>query len=129
MANDHRTRAQRQAEAALAKVDAIRADDKLRDDYKSRADSFPVMVMQAGLAQAVGFMQAKRNDKQAYGRYIDDLAAVLGQHDGAVLQKTAISAPLPEYRRLTRETLAVAGWFKRFGQAYLGAKANQEPKP
>lgn len=126
MSNDNRTRSQRHAEKALACINAIKGEKDLRDDYKSRADGFPVMVMQAGLAQALGFMQAKQKDKPAYGRYLDDLAGVLGKADGQALLACAIAAERPEYRQMTREVLAIAGWFKRFGQAYLSEK--QEKK-
>ena len=93
-----------------------------------RADGFPVMVMQAGLAQALGFMLAKgQGDTNAYGCYLDDLALVLlGKHGhargeaGRNLHKEVIEADLTRYRRMTRDILMVAGWFKRFGQAYLG---------
>ena len=124
MSQDHRTRAQRQAEDALACVKRVAPAD--RKEYKGRADGFPVMVLQAGLAQAVGFMLAKAKDKAGartpYGRYLDDLAAVISGVGGEAFQQKVVQAPLPEYRRLTRETLAVAGWFKRFGQAYLAEK-------
>ena len=130
------TRSQRHAESALARITAVVAwsdeqkdakdASKLRKEYKARADGFPVLVMQAGLAQAVGFMRAKSADKPAYGRYLDDLAAVIGGlADGAALHHRAIHGQLPAYRQLTREVLAAAGWLKRFGQVYLSDKGGQ----
>ena len=123
------TRSQKYAAAALSRINAIKDDANLRDEYKSRADSFSVMVMQAGLAQGLGFLQAKGTDKNnkktAYGYYLDDLAAVLKAGDattannGEQLQQSAIAASLTDYRLLTRETLVAAGWLKRFGQAYI----------
>ncbi len=120
-------RSQHYAREALAKIDAIKGNAKLRDEYKSRADSFPVMVMQAGLAQGLGFLFAKSGNKtdNGYGRYLQDLAAVLKAggastaNSGEALQRHAISAELADYRLLTRETLAAAGWLKRFAQAYI----------
>jgi CRISPR-associated protein Cmr5 len=122
------TRSQRHAEVALARIKAVESDPSAteRKEYKARADGFPVMVMQAGLAQAVGFMRAKASGKKAYGRYLDDLAAVLGRDGGEVLQNRVIAAELPEYRQLTREALAAAGWLKRFGQAYLSRSGGQK---
>jgi len=124
MSNEQRsTRAQRQAEAALTAVQAIRGWlPKERKEYKARADNFPVLVLQAGLAQAVGFMRAKAAKSAAYETYLDDLARILGLPRGEALQQRAISAGLPDYRQLTRDTLAAAGWLKRFGQAYLSDK-------
>ncbi len=126
MPHDPRTRSQRQAEAALAAIQAIRKEaEKERKEYKARADNFPVLVLQAGLAQAVGFMRAKAAKSTAYQRYLSDLAAMLGLAGGEALQQRAIDAELRDYRQLTRETLAAAAWLKRFGQAYLGEKGGQ----
>lgn len=125
MTQDNRSRSQRYAEQALKKIKDVQADE--RDEYKARADGFPVMVMQAGLAQAAGFMIAQGAEKPVYRRYFDDLAAVLGASDGKALQDMIIGAELPEYRRLTRQALAVATWFKRFGQAYLSDKTGGRP--
>jgi len=123
MTQDARTRSQRQAEAALAAIQAIRTEaEKERKEYKTRADNFPVLVLQAGLAQAIGFMRAKAAKSAAYQLYLTDLAGMLGLAGGEALQQRAIAADLRDYRQLTRETLAAAAWLKRFGQAYLGEK-------
>ncbi|MCM8611294.1 type III-B CRISPR module-associated protein Cmr5 [Accumulibacter sp.] len=124
MSNEPRsTRAQRQAAGALAAIQVIRdKPPKERKEYKARADNFPVLVLQAGLAQAVGFMRAKAAKSPAYERYLGDLAEILGMAGGEALQQRAIDAGLPDYRQLTRDTLAAAGWLKRFGQAYLSDK-------
>lgn len=122
-----KNRSQQYAQAAWDCVDKAKENEQLRDKYKSRADNLPVMVMQAGLAQALGFLLAKSKGDvtSPYGRYLADLAIVLqaggavGFIDGEALQRHVIAAPLSEYRRLTRETLAAAGWLKRFCQAYI----------
>lgn len=121
MSNDNRTRTQHYAEKALNKIEAIKKTDYAKE-YKSRSDSFSVMVMQAGLAQAVGFMLAKGAKDPTYSQYLNDLSSVLGAPDGKAFHHKVIHAPIAEYRRLTRETLNAAGWFKRFGQAYLTDK-------
>lgn len=124
------TRNQVYAAAALRCVEAIKHDEELREEWKSRADSFPVMVLQAGLAQAVGFLRAKSagdNDKgyRGYRRYLADLVAVLRAggatqaENGEQFQNSIITLNLADYRRLTRETLAAASWLKRLGQAYI----------
>lgn len=118
---DKRTRTQHYAEESLKKINAIKNQD-IAKEYKSRSDNFPVMVMQSGLAQAVGFMLAKGAKDAAYSQYLNDLSSVMGAADGKAFLAHIINAPLPEYRRLTRETLNVAGWFKQFGQAYLSDK-------
>ncbi len=121
MTKDNRTRTQHYAEKSLKKIEAIKGKDTAKE-YKSRCDNFPVMVMQAGLAQAVGFMLAKGKDNNAYSQYLNDLASVMGVADGKNFHDKIIAAQRADYRRLSRETLNAAGWFKRFGQAYLSDK-------
>lgn len=118
---DNRTRTQHYAEVSLKKINEIKGKD-ISKEYKSRSDNFPVMVMQSGLAQAVGFMLAKGAKDVTYSQYLNDLSSVMGAADGKAFHTNIIQAPLPEYRRLTHETLNAAGWFKRFGQAYLSDK-------
>lgn len=133
----HRTRSQRYARLVHERVTEFLGknaeDSKARREYKARADGFPVMVMQAGLAQAVGFMLAKgQGGEKGYRPYLDDLTAVIGKNlnltgnTGQSLHECVIKADLMAYRRMTRETLIVAGWFKRFGQAYLSESKGGE---
>lgn len=122
------TRTQRYAAAALARVQVIRQDAQQRLEWKTRADTFPVMVLQAGLAQAVGFMLAKSQngaDDRGYSAYLNDLLAVL-RAGGATqadnpqaLQTEILALDLMAYQRLTRQTLEAAAWLKRMGQAYI----------
>lgn len=116
-----RTRSQRFSESALKAVEAVAKNTAMRDDYKSRADGFPVMVMQSGLAQAVGFLRGKSEgrDDNAYGRYLKDLGGLLGQPEPSRFQSQVIKAELPEYRRLTRDALDASSWIKRFCQTLV----------
>jgi CRISPR-associated protein Cmr5 len=128
---DHRhTRSQRMAGVALTCVQEVsRENAMLRKDYDTRAMSFPAMVIQAGAAQALGFLRAKGGagngaKGNAYTRYLDDLARVLGKPGGEVLHKQVIDAPLPEYRVLTRDLLDASAWLRRFAQALLTSHDN-----
>jgi len=111
------TRDQKFANAAIKRIKTLKSEEQ--KDYKSTAQSFPALLMQSGLAQAVGFLSAKNKM-----RYLEDLQLVL-QAAGVMragntdLQQQVIAVPLVEYRRLTRETLVAAGWLKRFAQAEL----------
>jgi CRISPR-associated protein Cmr5 len=107
-----RTREQRYADIAYRCIQEVAA--QIFEDYKTRADSFPTFVMQAGLAQAVGFLKAKGD---VYTRYLNDLSHVLGKSDAKDFYKEVIAAELSEYRLLTRQALAAAGWLKRMAQA------------
>jgi len=107
-----RTLEQKYADIAWKQVD--RVSPKEFDEYKARADSFPTFVMQAGLAQAVGFLKAKG---EVYKKYLNDLALVLGKENDQAFYREVIQAERVEYRLLTRKALAAAGWLKRMAQA------------
>lgn len=118
------SRAQRLAKPALACVKSAAASD-LAKDYKPRAMGFPTMVLQSGLAQAVGFLAAKSGKDgkgKAYQRYFDDLAKVAGFPTADALLTDALKADLPRYRLLTRDVLDAASWLKRFCQSLIDDK-------
>lgn len=120
-ANNRQTRSQRLARKALDCVQRA-ASSKLADDYKPRAMSFPTLVLQSGLAQAVGFLSCKSSNEgigQAYRQYFADLATVVGKESGKDLLQSAVNSPLAEYRMLTREVLDAALWLKRFSQSLI----------
>lgn len=88
-------------------------------DYRTVALGFPAMVIQAGLAQALGFLAAK--GKEQHRAYLNDLEQVVKAADNPALTKTlqesAIACDLNQYRRLTRDTLDAAAWLKRIVQS------------
>ncbi len=59
------TRTQRYAGRAMARVILVAQNKAISKEYKTRADSFPAMVMQSGLAQALGFLRAKSEEQSA----------------------------------------------------------------
>lgn len=119
------TRTQKYAGKAMAVVKRVAAEsEEQRKEYKSRADSGPTMVMQAGLTQTLGFLRGKRG---VYEVYADDIATVIGENSAETLHTAAITSDLPRYRRLTRQVLEAAGLIKRFAQIEL-AKKNRDGK-
>lgn len=125
--SQRQSRAQRFAKPALACVQSVANDLTLAGDYKPRAMSFPTLVLQAGLAQAVGFLSAKSGGEgkaNAYKRYFNDLAKVAGKKDGEALLGEALKADLSEYRLLTRDVLDAAAWLKRFCQSLIKEKGD-----
>lgn len=114
------TRTQKYAKAAYPLVEA-RQGQPMEKKYGALALSFPVMVLQSGLAQATGFLIAKHKDHMS--AYLNDLAAVLGEDDGQQFHAKAIASHLTDYQHLTRRTLDAAGWFKRYAQGLLDAEA------
>lgn len=109
--------------------DAIAAQKSqpLAADYKRQADHFPALVLQAGLAQALGFMLAKAKPGSAHGAYLNDLCAVIsavhgGAQDTRLRTQEILKADVSTYQRHTRQFLAAAVWFKRLAQAELSDK-------
>jgi len=111
-----RTRSQEWAQKAYEKVKAAAAS-KGAEEYENMALKFPVLVRQAGLAQALAFLQSR--GKEAHHAYGNDLAQVLGRAGLEALAEEARKAELMAYLRLTREVLQAAEWFKRFAQALM----------
>lgn len=112
------TRSRQHAANAHACVSAV-ASQAYASKYRALALSFPIMVLQSGLAQATGFLQAKSSDNNEYQRYLSDLAGILGKSSGKSLHKTVIESRLPDYQQLTRQALDASGWLKRYAQALL----------
>ncbi|AVP98230.1 type III-B CRISPR module-associated protein Cmr5 [Ahniella affigens] len=125
------TRQQKFASKAHAAVQNVRGSGSLSaeakrfaKEYKARAENFPVMVLQSGLLQAIGFLRAKGEGKgkpaEAYKAYLKDLVSLLSDitpkdyHEGLIKQ-----TDLTRYRIQTRECLTAAGWIKRFAQTLL----------
>ncbi len=112
------TRSRQHAANAHACVSAV-ASQAYASKYRALALSFPIMVLQSGLAQATGFLQAKSSDNNEYQRYLSDLAGVLGYDNGPALYDAVIASDLPTYQQLTRQALDASGWLKRYAQALL----------
>ncbi|TFU14830.1 type III-B CRISPR module-associated protein Cmr5 [Thermus tengchongensis] len=113
-----RTRSQLWAQGAYERVkEAAQKGGTWAEDYQTMALKFPVLVRQAGLAQALAFVDSR--GKEAHKRFLDDLAQVLGRKGGRELAEEALRAELLLYLRLTREVLQASEWFKRFAQALI----------
>lgn len=117
-----RTRSQLWAQEAYETVckrvkEAAQKGGTWLDEYRNMALKFPVLVRQAGLAQALAFVDSRGSEAQQ--KLLDDLAQVLGRQGRERLAEEARKAELLLYLRLTREVLQVSEWFKRFAQALL----------
>jgi len=110
-----RTRDQRRAEAAFKRVQARDGSDQ-EADYKRFAKRFPALILNAGLAQAVAFAESKPKNQAL----LDDIASAIDE--GSPRSSYALdvrTCGIERYQWLTRETLAVAGWLKRYAEALL----------
>jgi CRISPR-associated protein Cmr5 len=85
------------------------------DEYLSFALSFPSLIHACGLAQAVVFAKAKKQEP-----YLDDLSAILrnvGRIGGSDdLDYQARAATASAYVQMSRDALRAAGWLKRYAE-------------
>ncbi|MBO1438272.1 type III-B CRISPR module-associated protein Cmr5 [Meiothermus sp. CFH 77666] len=115
------TREQKRAQSAFERVSRHQGQDTTwRDQYGGMAHKLPVLVRQAGLAQALAFVESR--GKEAHKALLDDLAQTVGFSRAELLRKSR-EARLSEYLLLTREVLAAAQWYKRFSQSVLDVEA------
>lgn len=117
------TRSQTDAARVHSQITALPEDKKLRTDYGRLCNRFPVMVLQNGLTQALGFIAGKAGGNgesaTAFRRFGDDVAALLGGDDLNGFVDKVLKADLVGYQRLTRRALAVSLWQKRFAESVL----------
>ena len=116
---ERQTLEQRYAIAVHMKVEAYKKNSSEKDSYGGMAFTLPVMIRSAGLVQALHFASTRK--KQGQKDFLRDLALVL---DKPELLKASREASITEYMRLTRQTLAVLVWFKRFAQSILELEAS-----
>jgi CRISPR/Cas system CMR-associated protein Cmr5 small subunit len=97
----------------------VNAGQEAKEQYLRNAEGFPSLVHINGLAQATSFFTIDKEDRP---HYLTDIAIVLnmeGVTDARSLHKRALAANVEEYMHLTRDVMIVAGWLKRYAQAYL----------
>lgn len=112
------TYTQQMANFALARVHEV---DQRKDQYKSYAAKLPAMIATNGLAAALAFMRAK--ESEAWGELYRHMerwfrqVGWLGAQEGLLEKVLSVSAV--EYRRWTREALALSEWLKRMASVEL----------
>ncbi len=114
------------AEKALECITTASAQRDQFDEYGTRANSFPTMILQSGLAQALGFLRAKSGNnntlEKAYAQYYNDLVALVrialpslpGEREAFYTE--VLTAELGDYRRISQVALDSAVWIKRLYQ-------------
>jgi CRISPR/Cas system CMR-associated protein Cmr5 small subunit len=113
------TRQQRWSRGALERVilHKGKADEA---KFKTLCMKMPGLIKQAGLVQALVFMQSR--EKELGKGFVNDLAGVLGDQK---LLATAQAAELPTYLALTNDASQVAIWFRRFAQIELSGDGDE----
>ena len=99
-----------------------------RKKYGAMAHKLPVLIRTAGLAQALGFLQAKSSEAMN-ARLLRDLAATLDKTNEAELllhSRGGNNQTLADYLRLTQDALAALLWYKRFAESVLDVKAGEQ---
>ncbi|MFY9180155.1 MAG: type III-B CRISPR module-associated protein Cmr5 [Venatoribacter sp.] len=108
-----RIRTHRYAEAAFPLVEKLQKDP-IEAKYRTLALSFPAMIMQAGLMQAVGFLKAK--DEAEHKELLRHIEGIIDAKD---LHALLLKSDVQEYQLLTRKALDASSWLKRYTQALL----------
>ncbi len=116
------------AKAAYPLVAAVK-DSNIKTQYRTLALNFPTMIMQSGLVQAIGFLQAK--GKPEHQKMLQHMAHLLGYHNGEQanierLKNEILQSNLTQYQLLTRKALNASGWLKRYTQALLTRESDDE---
>ena len=109
------TQGQIQAQIAHKFVSGLVSEGKA-GEYSSFSKSFPAVINNCGLAQAIAFGFAKKPPLD----YMRHLAIVAGFKDQDAMADGCRNADVAEYLRLTRQTLKAATWLKRYSEALLG---------
>jgi CRISPR-associated protein Cmr5 len=105
------------AERAYKAVKAVVGKDAEHEaQYRRAAEGFPALVHTNGLSHATAFFTI---DKEGRIPYLTDLAGVLDINGASELHKRARTCDVESYMHLTRDVMKVAGWLKRYAQAYL----------
>lgn len=112
-------RSQKYAQRALGLIQKVKDDNKQVKEYRTLVLNFPTMILQSGLAQAIGFLQAK--GKEEHLLLLAHIAELLGENKDS-LHKKILEADLSHYQLLTRQAIEAASGLKRYTQALL-------PKP
>lgn len=112
-------RSQKYAQRAFGLIQKVKEKNEKVKEYRTLALNFPTMILQSGLAQAIGFLQAK--GKEEHLLLLAHIAELLGENKDS-LHKKILAADLSHYQLLTRQTIEAASSLKRYTQALL-------PKP
>ena len=97
-----------------------------RKRYGVMAQKLPILIRNAGLAQALAFVEAKAANQETYQRLLSDIAYAVLENDNAnehQLAKEGRDADLQKYIHLTHVTMLALSWFKRFSQSILKVEA------
>lgn len=117
------TRSQELAKTIFKQVESLQSEsENVRKEYGRLCNRFPTLVLENGLAQAIGFLVGKAggDHKSSEALFLNHLKATLDGDSEDNLLQHVVKAPLTEYQHLTRTALAAASWYRRYAQGLLG---------
>lgn len=123
------SREQQYAASVYARVESFREQhsdekDKDRKRYGAMAHKLPILVRQAGLVQALAFVQSR--NKAPTNQLLNDLAQTVGARSRDELLDRSRQADLGEYIYLTDQVMLALKWYKRFAQSVLKVEASDD---
>jgi CRISPR-associated protein Cmr5 len=109
------------------------AHDPQAKAYGGMAQKLPGLIRTAGLAQALAFVDSKTPEQNQpvppAREVLNHLAKIVMRRNETTIKDMASevrNVDLREYMRLTRRTLEVCLWFKRFAESKLDVKSGEE---
>lgn len=115
-------RSQKMAQVAYPLVARLQQYE-LESKYRTLALTFPSMILQSGLSQAIGFLLAK--GKEEHIELLAHLAILLKFSNGEKLHEHVLQTDLAQYQLLTRKALDASSCLKRYTQALLESKKDK----
>lgn len=109
-------RTHKYAEIAYPLVSSVQGSS-VEAKYRTLALTFPSMIMQSGLAQAIGFLMAK--NKEEHKELLHHIATLMNEADSKALHNKILESSVTKYQLLSREALDASAWLKRYTQALL----------
>jgi len=119
------TREQMYAERVYNQIYEIYASgEAYHKKYGSLAHKLPILVRQAGLAQALAFASTRKPPPQQ--KLLEHLAATVINDTKDALLAQSRQKPMLEYMRLSEDVMLALTWYKRFVQSILGVDVTVE---
>ena len=119
---------QRYARTAYERVSAYAEGhpegSKERKQYGSMAHKLPILVRQAGLVQALEFVESR--GKEPHKLLLGDLAVAVGEDNAEGLLERTRTVEIPDYIFLTHQVMLALKWYKRFAQSVLKVEPTEE---
>ena len=116
------TLSQKRAAKALELLGGIREKGTLRKEFSQFCKSFPTMILQNGLGQAVAFIKAKKEkDNDKFDKMYKTLNVWLKElkHIENDVLKEINTMNTQKYVEIQRESLRFLEWVKRYENAGL----------